>query len=692
MAGAIIARVQGHGIASSLKHFVANDMEHQRTLVDCLISPRALREIYLLPFQLAIRDANPWALMTAYNRVNGLHMCENDILQTIGRTKWEYDGCIMSDWFGTYSTVESINSGLDLEMPGPTEWRGKRLATALSVGKISNTTLDERVASVLNLMERRSQSGIPSSGPEIHLNLAQDRDVLRQLAADSIVMLKNESNVLPLDTSKKIVVIGPNLKRSFYCGGGSAYLRPYRSISIIEALGEQLQQPVAYTEGCQIYNMLPVLGDLISAPKSGKKGHFQMDIYTAPPSHAYRTLIETLELHDTNVVLYDYNHAAAPDNILYATITADFVAEHTDRYDFGVTVAGKAQLFLDGVLVVDNATKQTRGESFFGSGSVEETGYADLEAGKAGAPVFGAGGVRFGCARRCDEASELERAVGLAKTAEQVVICVGLGPEWESEGADRQAYALPGRQSELISRVCAVNSNVTVVIQSGNPVAGPWDDVPAVLQSWYGGNESGHGLVDVLLGRRSPNGKLPLSWPRCIEDNPSFLSYRSEAGRCFYSEDIYVGYRFYEKTKRSVQWPFGHGLSYASFSMDRVQVSTNGTGLDGYIEISVAVTNTSSSRDGGEVIQAYVKRISQSLVGRPTKELKGFAKVFLPAGETRVVHISIPLKYGTSIWDEMSGSWLMERGDYQVLVGNSSASTPLVADFHVPYEVRWKGL
>jgi beta-glucosidase len=213
MAGAIISSVQKGGIASSLKHFVANDMEHERTLVDCRISQRALREIYLLPFQLAIRDANPWALMTAYNRVNGLHMCENsEILQDIVRKEWNYDGCILSDWFGAYSTVEAINAGLDLEMPGPTEWRGKKVSTAMSVGKISNETVNQRVSSVLKLIERCSKSGIPESGPEICLDSAGDRDVLRRLGSESIVLLKDERNILPLNGSKSVSL--PIINRS----------------------------------------------------------------------------------------------------------------------------------------------------------------------------------------------------------------------------------------------------------------------------------------------------------------------------------------------------------------------------------------------------------------------------------------------------------------------------------------------
>jgi beta-glucosidase len=205
LATALIYNVQKKGIACALKHFVANDMEHERTLVDCRISPRALREIYLLPFQIAIRDAKPWALMTAYNKVNGQHMSEHqEILQEIVRKEWGYGGCIMSDWFGTYSTAAAVNNGLDLEMPGPTEQRGKQVATALGVGKIKSSTIDARVASVLKLADRVRASGIPECGPESYLDTDQDRSVLRRLATESVVLLKNDDHVLPFSTDKKV--------------------------------------------------------------------------------------------------------------------------------------------------------------------------------------------------------------------------------------------------------------------------------------------------------------------------------------------------------------------------------------------------------------------------------------------------------------------------------------------------------
>ncbi|PNS14602.1 Beta-glucosidase 1 [Sphaceloma murrayae] len=709
MAAAIITAVQNRGIASSLKHFVANDMEHERSLVDCVISDRALREIYLLPFQIAIRDSQPWSIMTAFNRVNGQHMSENKrMLQDLVRDEWGWKGCVTSDWYGTYSTVEAMEAGLDIEMPGPPQWRDVLIARAISSGKMSVSTLDARATSVLELVEQCREASIPERGPEALLDTAESRTLLRKLAGASTVLLKNENQVLPLQRGVSTAIIGPTAKRSFFCGGGSASLRPYRAVSIFDAVSEQLSANVLYSEGCQIHNYLPPLGDKITSP-SGKKGVFEMHMYGQPPEEGHKA-IETLELDDTNIMLYDYANPAIKGNICYAVIEADLEVEHTDTYIFGVAVAGTGLLMLDDKIVVDNKTKQRRGESFFASGSVEETGRAHLEAGKkyklkllfgsaatsnlnsAGAPVFGFGGVRFGFTREVDPVKEIQLAVEAASAADQVVLCIGLGPDWESEGNDRALYGLPGAQDELIKQVCAANPKTAVVIQTGTPVSGPWEDCPAIMQSWYGGNECGNGVADALFGLVNPSGKLPLSWPKAIEDNPAFLSFASEAGKCHYNEGIFVGYRFYEKTKRAVQWPFGHGLSYADFNFENMDVQLDTDILNGQLKLSVTITNTSTNVDGSEVCQIYVSRTSQSDLARSVKDLKGFSKVAIPAGESRVANMTVSIKYAVSVWDELVDAWRLEAGDYKIYAGSSSSYTPLSGNFNIPETMYWKGL
>jgi beta-glucosidase len=466
-----------------------------------------------------------------------------------------------------------------------------------------------------------------------------------------------------------------------------------------------------FAQGCEVYNALPLMGDLLRT-ENGRTGYFTFTFFNDPPTNAERTAIEVLELDDSNVVLYDYQNPFVTNNILYATITGHLVVERSADYILGLTVAGTAKLYIDDCLVVDNEETQTIGESFFGSGTVEETGRVYLEANttyklrvdfgsaptskisQAGAPVFGAGGVRVGCARVCDEEAEIQAAVELAREVDCVVLCCGLNSDFEAEGFDRATMALPGAQAKLIKLVSEANSNVVLVTQSGTPVEAPWESVPAVLHSWYGGNEGSGAIADVLFGATNPSGKLPLSWPHRAEDNPAFLNHRSDEGRCIYGEDIFVGYRFYEKTRRQVQWPFGYGLSYATFAIQNIQVNCSDDKdiLNRVLDVSFEIINTSCEMGGSEVVQVYVQAPSLSRVSRPIKELKGFQKVFLAAGERRSVCVSLPLKYTTSFWSELENAWVMEAGAYTVLVGTSSHDTPLARDFLVGSSASWTGI
>lgn len=259
--------------------------------------------------------------------------------------------------------------------------------------------------------------------------------------------------------------------------------------------------------------------------------------------------------------------------------------------------------------------------------------------------------------------------------------------DWEQEGHDRPHMDLPGNTDDLIFAVADANPNTVVVLQSGTPVSMPWvDKVSGLVQAWYGGNETGDAIADVLYGDVNPSGKLPLSFPIHVEDNPTFLNYRSERGRVLYGEDIYIGYRFYEASKRATLFPFGHGLSYTTFKLSQLNISYDGKMLN----VALKVEN-SGDVDGSEVIQVYVKQQAPS-IKRPLKELKAFTKVHLAAGKSTSVDIPIEGRYATSFWDEGRDMWITERDTYNVLVGNSSAHTPLTARFEIEDTVWWSGL
>ncbi|KAF2098736.1 putative beta-glucosidase I [Rhizodiscina lignyota] len=715
-AGALLRGMEENGIAATLKHFVTNDMEHERNLVDAIVSERALREIYLMAFQVAIRECSPSCIMTAYNRLNGTHVSETKrILTDILREEWGWHGLIMSDWYGVYSTAEAINAGLDLEMPGPTVWRGPTLSASLRVQKVRRKTLDERVRNVLRLVKRCSLSGVPEDAPESTVNTPETADLLRKVSADSIVLLKNENNILPLKKNKTLAVIGPNAKTTTYCGGGSASLRAYHAVSPYEGISDAYGKDVKYTVGAYAHKELPILAPQLMTG-DGRKGMI-FKAYNEPPSDKKRKPFDELYKTDGVWFMVDYFHPEMNVALWYATAEGILTPDTDCEYDFGLSVCGTAKLYVDGELVVDNDTVQRKGSSFFGMGTAEEIGRVKLHGGKAhkiridwasratmkvqsSGVNFPGGGLRIGAVKVMDASEEIQRAIKLAKGVDQVVLCIGLNSDWESEGHDRADMLLPGEQDRLVHAICAANPNTVVVQQSGTPVFMPWaKNAPAILQAWYGGNETGNAIADILFGAVNPSGKLSLSFPIRNEDNPAFLHQSSEAGRTWYGEDIYVGYRYYQKLKKAVLFPFGHGLSYTTFSMDHLKVQMvkeNGTGVQpNTIVVRVAVKNTGNIA-GAEVVQVYVSPAPTSdCVSRPPRELKGFSKAFLQPAEEQYVEILLERKYATSYWNEREDSWVEEKGKYGVWVGSSSDfddGRGLIGEFEISKKSTWRGI
>lgn len=249
---------------------------------------------------------------------------------------------------------------------------------------------------------------------------------------------------------------------------------------------------------------------------------------------------------------------------------------------------------------------------------------------------------------------------------------------------------LPGHTNKLVKAVLAANHNTAIVIQSGTPVTMPWvNSAPAILQAWYGGNETGNAIADILYGDVNPSGKLPLTFPVQIEDNPAYLNFGSEKGRTLYGEDVYIGYRWYESVKRDVCFPFGHGLSYTHFTIDNLAIKVSQG--DDRLAITVVVENT-GNYSGAHTVQVYVSQHNSS-IRRPVKELKGFSKVSLAPAERKEVRISMSLKYATSFWDERKHAWTMEKDTFDVYVGSSSADKSfLKRSFEISKTAWWKGL
>lgn len=433
-----------------------------------------------------------------------------------------------------------------------------------------------------------------------------------------------------------------------------------------------------------------------------------MRVYTEGPEVSDRRPVDQLELLKTEMLLIDYENPNVTGPLWYATLEGSMVAEEDATWEFGVIVSGSANLYINDELVINNSEKQTLGDAFFGSATVEEKGFYQLEKGKTydfkvtfgssptsklggNAVLLAGGALRIGGCKVIDPKAAIAHAVELARGADQVIVCAGLNAEWETEGNDRADMSLPPGLDDLIASVAKANPNTTVVMQSGTPVEMPWiNDVNALIHAWYGGNETGNTIADILFGDVCPSGKLSLSFPVRVQHNPAYLNYRTEGGRVIYGEDIYIGYRFYEFVDREVLFPFGHGLSYTTFAFSNLSVTDKG----GELTVSVSVKNTGSVK-GAEVVQVYIAPKQKAKVNRPVKELKGFAKVQLGPGETKIATVKVATKYAASYWDEERDQWCAEEGDYEVIVSDSSevkGDKTVRGSFKVAETFWWSGL
>nr|ADX07318.1 putative beta-glucosidase [Flammulina velutipes] len=695
IATAYVKGIQSGGIGTTIKHFTGNDKEDDRMGSDSIISDRALREIYLMPFMLAQKHAKPWSFMTAYNRVNGTHVSENPFfLKQILRDEWKFTGMTMSDWFGVYSVDLSIKAGLDLEMPGTNKWRTLDLMTR-SIGsrKLTLRTIKERARAVLELVQRCAKECpeiLDGDGEERTVDTDETRDLLRRVAAESIVLLKNDSNALPLDPKKvkKVAIVGGNAKAIVVSGGGSAALKTSYFITpydgIVNALGDV---EVTYSEGARTFRSLPTL-DYELVTENGERG-WVGEWFSHQDDESMTPLAAPLSsriIDETRLFI----STSAPSGITRRwtmKLRGFLKPRDTDcDFQFGLEVAGRARLYVDGNLIIDNWNRQRRGDGFFGSATVEETGVYHLKAatkheilvefcnvrgpadGDEDEVVMDSNpGVRLGGAVVVEADVLMDEAVKAAKDADVVIAVVGINADWETESYDRKTLALPGRTDELVTKVAAVNPNTIVVTQAGSSITLPWaDKVPAIVHAWYLGNATGDAIADVLFGKHNPSGKLSLTFPKAEEDLPSFGHFHSENGKVRYAEDLYVGYKHYLHRKIEPAFAFGHGLSYTTFEFSGLSISKPVfSEHDVEISVSLDVKNTGAVK-GSETVQVYMSLPKTSELTHPPLQLRGFAKVrALEAGKTQKVNIKLD-KYAVSYWDDKINFWVVEKGDYAV--------------------------
>ncbi|KAK3335412.1 glycoside hydrolase superfamily [Cercophora scortea] len=707
LAAQYINGLQERGVAATIKHFVGNEQETNRLTVDTKVAERPLRELYLRPFEIAVREANPWAIMSSYNLVNGVHADMNThTLQEVLRQDWKYDGAVISDWGGLNSTVESLKAGCDVEFPFSTKWRFEKITEALEDGKITQLDIDRAAENVLTLVERTKGSDLSVEAEEREDNREETRNLIREAGVQGLTLLKNEGSILPLDPrTTNVAVIGPNANRAIAGGGGSASLNPYYTTLPLDSIRRVSQRPVTYAMGCHIHKWLPVASPFCT-DKSGKQGvtieWFKGDKFSGQP-------VVTQRRTNTDLFLWDSAPLSEVGPEWSAIATMNLTPKISGKHTISYMSVGPGRLYVDNKLALDLWDWTEEGEAMF-DGSVDYLVDVEMEANR---PVelrvemtnelrplskqkefnmtHKYGGCRIGFKEE-DQVDYLQEAVDAAKAADVAVVIVGLDAEWESEGYDRKTMDLPsdGSQDRLIEAVVKANPRTIVVNQSGSPVTMPWvDRVPAIIQAWYQGQEAGNALADVLFGLANPSGKLPCTFPKRLEDAPAFHNWPGENLEVVYGEGLYIGYRHYDRVKLAPLFPFGHGLSYTSFEYGRPSLSSkvlSEGGESSSIELIVGITNVGDVA-GSETVQIYV-RDEKSRLPRPEKELVAFEKVMLDKGETKHLRIRID-KYAVGYYDTAVGRWIAEEGRFDVLVGASAGDIKYSASFEVKQSFTW---
>ncbi len=680
IAVAFIRGVQDSGVAACVKHFVCNDSEFERHSISSEVSETALRELYLVPFEAAVREAGVRSVMSAYNRINGVFASSHtELLRDILKSEWGFPGVVISDWGAALETVANATGGLDLEMPGPARCWGDALVRAVRNGQVDEALVDDKVRRLLGLLSSCGALDAPDEKTDERSEDRPEHRVLaRRVAAESIVLLRNQG-VLPLDPSqlRRLAVVGPHAERAMIQGGGSSIVAAHYEVHPLAALRERLGERVeiVHEPGLRIDKFVPPLDRARLRPADGQDRpgllleYWNGDIGQGSP-------VETRVVGRCRAFWSGRFSPHVDPKDFAARYSGTFSPEASGEYTFGLQSAGASRLYIDDALLIDNTSGQEPGDGFFGRGSAERRAGIQLQAGetygfrvefRTDAALRDAG-IQFG-ALPPEPADGIERAVAAARSADAVLVLVGTSGEWESEGNDRRSLALPGRQDELVRAVLAACPDAVVGLNVGSPVSLDWlEECRALLQISFGGQELGNALADVILGEVNPAGRLPTTWPARLEDTPAFPHYPGEDGRVHYGEELLVGYRWYDTRGIEPLLPFGHGLSYTDFAYSDLQVPEEVRAGEA-IEVSIRVANV-GERSGQEVVQLYLRSLQSPFI-RPQKELRAFAKILLAPGQEETVHFSLPRR-AFECWDEDKGGWQIEAGEREIEVGASS--------------------
>ena len=687
IACAYVSGVQSKGVAACLKHFAGNDTEYERHLVSSNIDEKTLRELYLYPFEMGIKKAKAKVVMSAYNKVNNIYCSSHDeLINKILKKEWKFDGYVVSDWGAALETVENANGGLDLEMPGPAKTWGKNLVDAVKAGLVEEKKIDEKVKRILTVAkftDRFNRKRIS----ERSIDKKSHRKLIKKTAIEGMVLLKNE-DVLPLDRNKisNIALIGPNVKDSQIIGGGSAGLNPHYEIHPLEGVSNFLKDEkvkIHYAKGCHVDKYLPAFEKDICYVQGKKEKGFEVEFFRGKNFDG-----EPIERKVLNGNRFWALQGFAREFLdekerpeLSVKFSTTYKPSISGEFEFEVFSIGLSRIKINGKELVDNWSSQKKGEAFFGFACAPKRNKIKLTKGKEYLVEveyefegrFPA--IQFGC-RPPDPKNLLEEAVKIAKQSDAVVLVVGTNSDWETEGNDRKGLGLPSDQDVLIKKVLAANKNSVLVLNTGSPVSMPWiKSCPAILQTWFPGQEFGNALSEILFGKESPSGKLPTTYPKKLSDTPAYSCYPGKNLQMDYKEKLLVGYKWYEKKKIEPLFPFGHGLSYSKFELKKVSLLKK----KHEIKIKVKLKNIGNFSTF-ETVQCYLERKAVK-ADTPKKKLVDFKKLKVTKDKSKKLTLKVS-KRDLSEWDVKKSKWEIARGDYVIHVGTS------VRDISITEEIK----
>ena len=670
--------VQSKNVAACVKHFVGNDTEFERHAVSSNIDEQTLREIYLLPFEMAIKDGNSKVVMSAYNKLNNIYCSSHQsLLIQILKEEWGFDGYVVSDWGAALETEENANGGLDLEMPGPGNVWGQTLVNSVKKGAVSEQIINDKVRRILSVGEFSGRFDDSVHKNEEAINLESHQKLLRKAASDGMVLLKNEG-LLPLKKNiERLAIIGPNAKAAQIIGGGSASLKPHYQVHPLDAIQNSIdcKTEISYAKGCHTHKYFPRIDENLMSDSNG----FLVEYFEGENFDENLILSERL-IGDKFWVFEGF----AKDVIMQEEgrkISTRFSCEYTPNitgdHEFEIFGIGQCRLKIDGLELIDNWNNTEPGEAFFTFGSASRKGVVNFQENqtyKIEIEYFFIGNfpaVYIGC-QTPDKVDLFLEAIETAKNADQVIMIVGTNSDWETEGNDRADFNLPANQNKLIESILDVNENTTLVINTGSPIKMPWaKKAKAIIQTWFAGQEYGNALFDILFGEVNPSGKLPTSFPVSIEDTPAFNCYPGKDLQMNYDEKLLVGYKWYEKKNIEPLFCFGHGLSYTNFCYENLEVIVKNNH-----EISCKFTiKNLGDIAGAETAQCYVGFLDPA-EEEPNKTLQGFTKIYIDANESKDVEIKL-LQRNFSYWSVDTNTWQIKGGSHQIYIGSSSQNISL---------------